>query len=371
MTVKTHIVILTALTLLIGTIIVLSNPLIISQIHNNIKRIARTIDITHTSKAEAFYKDNNINFADSRNNASVINIGSTTNKAGIWHSAMVDESGYEQVSQKAINEFENNSGKKLALVVFSNDWYNGISFPGSKANIIKQNNATPIIRIAPWKSNGQNLSNAGPYTMSNILNGQHDDALIEWAKAAKSFGSPILVDFGYEPNTNYFPWSKQGAAMYIDAYRHIVTIFREQNATNVYFVYHPDLSSNVDEIKKWYPGDKYIDWILASAYGEDGDIGCLGVLNKSSNQLTAISPSKPLGIEEWGIGSPTDTKNTLNSLAQNKFPKLKILSIWNEGPAGGKDRRIEQSPEMLNAYKEGIANSFYLSSNFNPTLPNS
>jgi beta-mannanase len=342
--------------------------MIISQLHNDIKRIIRITDVSSTSKAEAFYKDNNINPADSLNNTSAIHIGHITNKVGIWHSAMVDESGYEQVSQKAINEFENNSGKKLALVVFSNDWYNGISFPGSKANIIKQNNAVPIIRIAPWNSNGQNLSNAGPYTMSNILNGQHDAALIQWANAARTFGSPILADFGYEPNNNYFPWSKQGAAMYIDAYRHIVNIFRQQNATNVYFVYHPDMGSNPDNMKKWYPGDKYIDWILASAYGEGNDTGCIGILNRSYNQLTAISPSKPLGIEEWGIGSPSDTKNTLDSLAQNKFPKIKILSIWNEGPAGGKDRRIERSPEMLNAYRSGIANSFYLPSNFNSTL---
>ena len=111
---------------------------------------------------------------------------------------------------------------------------------------------------------------------------------------------------------------------------------------------------------------RYVDWILASAYGDDGKIGSLGVLNNSYQKLVAISASKPLGIEEWGIGSPTDTKNTLNALAQNKFPKIRILSIWNEGPTGGIDRRIEQSPEMLKCYRDGIANSFYLSSNFNP-----
>lgn len=364
---KRYFVILPATTLLIGIFIVLSHPIIISQIHNDIKMITQ-IPETSEEKAEAsVYKNNNINLSESQNTTGASNISPTINKVGIWHSAMVDESGYENVSQKAIDEFENNSGKKLALIVFSNDWYHGISFPNPEANIIKQNNAVPIIRIAPWIRDGQNLSNAGPYAMSNISDGQHDTALKQWAKAAKTFGSPMLVDFGYEPNTNYFPWSKQGAAMYINSYRHIVTIFRQQNATNVYFVYHPDMSSNVDDMKKWYPGDKFIDWILASAYGDNGGIGCLGVLNGSYNQLTAISATKPLGIEEWGIGSPEDTKNTLDALAQNKFPRIKILSIWNEGLAGGKDRRIEQSPEMLKAYRDGIANSFYLSSNFNPT----
>jgi hypothetical protein len=61
---------------------------------------------------------------------------------------------------------------------------------------------------------------------------------------------------------------------------------------NVYFVYHPDMGSNPDNTKQWYPGNQYVDWTLASAYGE------------------------------------------------------------------GIDRRIEQSPEILNAYRTGIANSF-------------
>ncbi len=37
---------------------------------------------------------------------------------------------------------------------------------------------------------------------------------------------------------------------------------------------------------------------------------------------------------------------------------------WRAG--GGIDRRIEQSSEILHAYKAGIANPYYLSSNFNP-----
>jgi beta-mannanase len=342
-------IILSIITSLIGILIAVTYGVVLPQIHNS--------------------NNNGIitSFSNNLNNTRSVHIRTSLNQVGIWQSAMVDETGYEQVNQTAISKFENNAGKKLALVVFSNEWYNGISFPNSMANIVKQNNAVPIIRMAPWQNNGQSLSDAGPYTVSNIAMGQQDTALKKWAKAAKTFGSPILVDFGYEPNNDEFPWSKQGPVTYIAAYRHIVTIFRQQHANNVYFVYHPDMGSTPDNMRQWYPGDPYVDWILASAYGEDGNIGTLGVLNKSYHNLTAISLSKPLGIEEWGIGSSTDTKNTLNALAQNKFPRIRILSVWNEGPAGGIDRRIEQSPEMLNAYKAGIANSFYLSSNFNPT----
>lgn len=363
----TNIIILSSLALLIASLLIVTySTTVLAQVHDNNKNDIKGI---YLSSSEGSSKNNFVNLSSLNNTQNPMsNRSSITSSQGIWHSAMVDESGNEQVSQSVIDRFENYSGKKLALVVFSNDWYNGIIFPSSMANIIKQHNAVAIIRMAPWMSNGQKLSNAGPYTMSNIINGQHDNALKQWARTAKAFGSPMLVDFGYEPNTNYFPWSKQGASKYVEAYRHIVTIFRQQNVTNVYFVYHPDMSSNANDMIKWYPGDQYIDWILASAYGDNGNNGTLGVLKKSYQKLASISPTKPLGIEEWGIGSAKDTKTTLSALAQNKFPKIRILSIWNEGPAGGKDRRIEQSPQMLSAYRDGIANPFYLSSNFNPAL---
>lgn len=296
----------------------------------------------------------------------VYGISASENQRGIWHSAMVDESGYEKVNQSDIKNFENNAKKKLALIVFSNDWYDGISFPKEMVDVVKQSGSIPIVRMGVWKTNGNNLADAGPYTMSNIIIGQFDKTLRNWANEAKAIDIPILVDFGYEANNNQFPWSKQGPQMYINAYRHVVTLFREQNASNVFFVYHPDLGSNPDNMKKWYPGDNYIDWILVSAYGENGKKGTFGVLNESYNKLTSLSPSKPLGIEEWGIGSPKDTKDTLTALKQPKFQRIKIISIWNEGPVEGIDRRIEKSPEMLKAYRDGIMDSYYLSSNFDP-----
>jgi hypothetical protein len=77
--------------------------------------------------------------------------------------------------------------------------------------------------------------------------------------------------------------------------------------------------------------------------------------------------NKTIGIEEWGIASATNTKTNLNTLAQDKFPKIRILSTWNEGPVGGINRRIEKYLQIFSAYREGIS-SFYLSSEFNPAL---
>ncbi len=112
--------------------------------------------------------------------------------------------------------------------------------------------------------------------------------LKKWTDDTKSFGSPLLVDFGYEVNDDQFPRSKQGEKMYISAYRHTITLFKEQNATNVFFVHHPDLGSNPDNMELWYPGDKYVDWILASAYDDESHGGTYGVLNNSYTNLISL-----------------------------------------------------------------------------------
>ena len=65
-------------------------------------------------------------------------------------------------------------------------------------------------------------------------------------------------------------------------------------------------------------------------------------------------------FEKWGIGYATNTKTNLNTLAQDKFPKIEILSTWKEGPVGGIDRRIEKSLQMLSAYRKGNI-KFFLS----------
>ena len=105
------------------------------------------------------------------------------------------------------------------------------------------------MRIQNWIREGDQLSDAGPYTHKNITRGMFDDQLRAYAKAAKSFGTTLLIEYGVEVNGNWFPWSQEGPGPYKAAYRHIVNLFREVGASNVRWAFHVDATDNNNGFK--------------------------------------------------------------------------------------------------------------------------
>ncbi|HZA08309.1 MAG TPA: Ig-like domain-containing protein, partial [Nitrososphaeraceae archaeon] len=286
---------------------------------------------------------------------------------GIIHGAMVDYTGSENVSTQLINQFNNLAGKKLGIVYFSDNWFNGIHFPLDRAISIRNTGAIPFIRMQNWKTESDRLSDIY-VTNADIAAGKVDSALTAYAQAAKNFGSPLMIEYGVEINGNWFPWSQEGPAAFVSAYKHIINIFRNVGATNVKFALHLDTTDNANG-KNWYPGDNYIDWVGTSCYGAPGGLahGCIKSLEAGAyDRLAAITSTKPLGIFEWGIGDPSDTINTLTTIPK-EYPRIKLVQVWNEPVVPGHpednvpDGRINVTPQNLQAYRQGIANQVYVS----------
>src|SRR6266540_1670081 len=132
--------------------------------------------------------------------------------------------------------------------------------------------------------------------MQKSIDGEFDQALRAWARAASATRIPLLVEFGAEVNADWFPWNGRyngadkrdgygdpsapdGAERFRDAYRHIVRLCRHEGADNITWFYHildPVLASAISEdaeralttsLAAYYPGDEYIDWIGISVYG--------------------------------------------------------------------------------------------------------
>jgi len=135
----------------------------------------------------------------------------------------------------------------------------------------------------------------------------------------------LLVEFGAEVNGDWFPWNGKyngagetafygdpnlydGAERFKDAYKHIINICNNNGATNITWFFHvnaysdPDLDWN--QIKNYYPGDNYIDWLGVSVYGpqeSDEDYQEFSdILNDVYPILTNLS-NKPIAILEFAI----------------------------------------------------------------------
>ncbi len=271
---------------------------------------------------------------------------------GIYHNAYPDFTDSEdQVTRKAIQSFIDLSGKDLMYVYFSNHWLDNISFPYDEVELIHDMGMVPYIRMMPW-SNIQQYVKEPVYTLQNIIDGKFDDKLTQWAIDANDVGFPIIAEFGVEVNGPWFPWNGKwngggttdgygdpnipdGPERFQDAYRHIIDLFRENNAYNITWVFHVD--SNIYNEDEWnsmdayYPGDDYIDWIGISAYGpqtyEEDWFSFTDVMDQAYPELCNISTNKPLALLEFGVDENAGTKNIVTIKLYVLPPTLILLII--------------------------------------------
>jgi hypothetical protein len=298
------------------------------------------------------------------------------------------------VKTDLINQFEQLAGRKLVWAYFTEGWYVSLDFPRRTVLDVWRNGQIPFIRFEPSSAH---FAGAPPletlpeqtYTLQHIIDGQFDAQLRRWADAARDTNIPLLVEFGPEVNDDNRPWNAKwngagqtdgygdpnypdGAERFRDAFRHIVDLFRGENATNVTWFFHADGTKQWDwwnELKWYYPGDDYIDWIGITEYGnlspDEQMIPFTDKLDASSvyNDLSSIS-QRPLSILETGaVENGTHQKAAwitpaLGALSQDRYPRIHAVSWWSTS-GGVTNTRIDTSPDTLQAFRTAISNPYF------------
>ncbi len=245
--------------------------------------------------------------------------------SGIYHAAYPDFGGTEdEVTADRISDFENLAQKDIVWAYFSNNWYNSIQFPSSEVAIIHNAGKIPFVRMMPRTD----FDEGGPdenYTMQNILDGNFDTELTDWAIEASALGYPILVEFGTEVNGDWFPWNGEfnggatktnygdpnladGPERFRDTYRHIIDICNANGADNITWFFHANASGSPEEdwnnFENYYPGDSYIDWLGLSVYGPqeaDEDYQSFSEIMDDAYPKMVNLANKPIAILEFAI----------------------------------------------------------------------
>ncbi len=323
---------------------------------------------------------------------------------GIYHSAYPDFTDSEDnVTAESINEFIQLAGKGIVWAYFSNNWINGIQFPRDSIETIHNLNIIPYVRLMARSTLEEGEDPV--YNLQEIIDGRFDTELRNWAAQARDMDIPIVAEFGTEVNGSWFGWcgvnngggtttqygdrtKADGPERFVDAYRHIIDLFREVGANNITWVFHvdahPDPDPDSSEEYEWnrmanyYPGDDYIDWIGISVYGaidfSDEWESFTDVLDAVWDEFSSISNDKPLAILEWGVmdNYPGGNKaqwitDALNAIKSGRYNGIKAISYWNEAweiePYNGYTEvnlRIDSSTDVLNAYRTGISSSIFV-----------
>jgi hypothetical protein len=239
-------------------------------------------------------------------------------------------------------------------VYFSVNWFESRSFPLQTCQWIRSLGKIPYIRLM-LRSDVDQKHAEKLFTLSRIIRGDFDNDLRGFAREAKRFGSPVLIEWGTEPNGDWFSWNGkwnggpvEGPGRYIAAARHIVDSMRAEGAANLQWVWHvnwldePERKWNAFE--NYFPGSQYCDWVALSVYGpttpttSDGAESFRFKLRNAYPRLTAVAPGKPVLIAEFGcdlhnrhVDPVSWTKAALDDLFSGRWPALIGFCWWNEG----------------------------------------
>ena len=108
-------------------------------------------------------------------------------------------------------------------------------------------------------------------SLTSITQGQYDGYWRSYADKVKTFGRPVILSFDHEMNGSWYPWGykHESPAAFVAAWRHIVTIFREQGADNVTWLWTVNIVdglSDVTDPAPWWPGSSYVNWVGIDGY---------------------------------------------------------------------------------------------------------
>lgn len=292
----------------------------------------------------------------------------------VYHGAGLPDTWSESGLANQMRAYQAASGKKLSVIT----WFASVYEMG-KMTSWRQSYAPVMARVKRVGAYSLIKFSTQDYaynqtkrmaTMPQIASGAWDAYFVEAALAVKEFGGPIFISINHEMNGTWYPYSEgypgsgHRAADFVNAWRRIVAIFRQQGASNAAFVWAP----NVPDVgpvpfTSYYPGDDVVDWIGPSFY--------------SGNRIEAMdtlyrtyAAKKPFFITEWAtapeksqyyVGYPGDSVWVAQVFAalQKRYPRVKAISWFNWDKDDG-NHRLERVPDQARAYAADIAHPRYM-----------
>lgn len=201
-------------------------------------------------------------------------------------------------------------GRTLREFNFYLAWTYGEPFPTDVLTQARANGVLPSITWEPWDPAAG--VDQPRYRLSTIAAGGFDDYIDRWARAAAAYGGPVKIRFAHEMNGTWYPWSAatngNSPATYIAAFRHVQDRFDAAGATNVIWVWSPNIVPGMPvTLASVWPGARYVDAIGIDGYNGGADEPSMGgwrsprqVFADTLAQIDQLAPTTPVYIAETG-----------------------------------------------------------------------
>jgi mannan endo-1,4-beta-mannosidase len=261
-----------------------------------------------------------------------------------------------------IEDFAQAAGAEPNLIGYYSGWAQ--PFATSFAESMHDHGVIPFVQIDPTLA-----------SVAGIADGAYDGYLKLYAESVRDFGHAVVIGFGHEMNAPWYTWGYGNVlpSTFVAAWRHIVTLFSQQGADNVTWLWTIQADEKgTGPIAAWWPGPKYVKWVGIDGYYSEPSDNFATVFAPTIRQVRTFT-SKPILLSETAVGGRPENQltsifNLVAGMAQYKtlglvwFDKNQSHQITPVGTPH-EDWRIEDDPLAERAFRDGVSGLTLVSNN--------
>jgi hypothetical protein len=172
-------------------------------------------------------------------------------------------------SQAAYDRFVRQTGRAPAIWTMWIAWRGrGTAFPPmSFLNHLKANGTVPLIMWMPVDTRYPANAKKG-ITHKKIIQGKLDPYLNRFGNWVRRYNGPMILRFAHEMDGCWYPWSwcrfNNTPKSFINMWRHVYRVVNRR-APKVTFLWNPASPRPSINLRKLYPGDRYVDYVGMTA----------------------------------------------------------------------------------------------------------
>jgi hypothetical protein len=245
-------------------------------------------------------------------------------------------------SYNDIDQFAQAIGRQPNLVSYYSSWLE--PFQVGFVTQAAAHGAVTVVQIDP-----ENVS------LASISAGQYDAYLQSYAAEVKEFGGRLILSFGHEMNGNWYSWGYQSTppSVFVAAWRHIVTMFREAGAKNVTWLWTVNVVEKtgiIPDPAPWWPGSSYVTWVGVDGYYYSPSTSFAQVFGPTIVDIRSRT-SDPILISETGTEPGAGQQDKITDLFAGVSTYGLLGFIWFDENFKDQDWRIT-SPQVLATFRQ-------------------
>ncbi|MCL2122368.1 MAG: glycoside hydrolase family 26 protein, partial [Clostridiales bacterium] len=275
-----------------------------------------------------------------------------------------------------IERYEDVFSYTFPILLYYSDFQNGGSHPYLKRMLETAYDHGKVLELTLQTG----ATEDGGNQVYDVLNGDYDAFLQDYAETVAGFQHPVLFRLGNEMNGDWCPYSSwhtaKDTAVYRAFYRYVYGFFERAEADNVIWVWNPNGGSYPDF--KWnhelmyYPGDAFVDIVGMTKYNTGTYYSSFGERWREFDELYdalylsyTTRYTQPLMITEFASASMGgDKEQWVERMFAHigQYPRIKAAVWWDycDWDAAGNLSRsyfIEETQALMDIFRLNLQQS--------------